>query len=174
MPKNKQVNLDVLFNDKNKLIKILNKKPALECILVSVSFLDNCLTSLLEQYLIQPKIINELFAGPLQGFSNKTKLCYCLSLIDQETFNDLKTIGKIRNNFAHSHLLLSFDDTKIIQECNILKTCDIEYPKELLNNLYTEESVIARQRFVFSVIHIMHKILAKCYVNKLIDTTKKQ
>ena len=174
MPNNKQVDLAVLFNDRNKLIKILNKKPALECILVSVSFLDNCLISLLEQNLNQPKIKNDLLAGPLQGFSNKTKLCFCLSLIDPTAFSDLQIIGKIRNHFAHSHLLLSFDDTKIIQQCNNLKSCDLELPKGALKNLYNEKSKIARQRFVLSVIHIMHEIMANYYVTKLVDTTKKQ
>ena len=49
------------------------------------------------------KILNELFqpTGALGSFKTKTNLAYMLGLVNEEFYQDLSTIIKIRNHFAH-------------------------------------------------------------------------
>lgn len=60
--------------------------------------------------------------GPLSSFAAKTKVAYALSLIDEETMEDLDRIRKIRNEFAHSVKTVSFKDSPVREYCKELST----------------------------------------------------
>lgn len=61
------------------------------------------------------------FNGPLGTFSSKIKLSYSLGLISKTTMNDINTLRKIRNEFAHSNQSLSFESEKIRNLCSSLQ-----------------------------------------------------
>lgn len=67
------------------------------------------------QYDIPKSIRNRLFNtyGPLSTFSGKIDVAYAFRLIDQTTFDGLRIIKNIRNEFAHSPIQASFSDQKI-------------------------------------------------------------
>src|SRR5205823_12530759 len=60
-------------------------------------------------------ISQELFraSGPLGPFGTKIRVAYMLRVLPPEIYNDLITISKIRNKFAHDLSIKSFDDQKI-------------------------------------------------------------
>jgi DNA-binding MltR family transcriptional regulator len=110
------MNIDDLLNDREKLFKILNNENELGLVLISVNFLEQWLVLLLEKKFIDdPKEVAGLFDinGLLIDFSKKVKFSYCLGIIDKVVMKDLKEIAKIRNKFAHSHQLLTFENKAI-------------------------------------------------------------
>jgi DNA-binding MltR family transcriptional regulator len=68
------------------------------------AIVENRLTSILRE-VMRPdeKLANELFqpSGPLGTFSSKIRLAYMLELVDKKFYEDVSTINKIRNLFAH-------------------------------------------------------------------------
>jgi DNA-binding MltR family transcriptional regulator len=51
--------------------------------------------------------------GPLSSFSGKVDVAYALQIITKETYDDLTTIRKLRNKFAHSTTPVNFDSIEI-------------------------------------------------------------
>jgi len=49
----------------------------------------------------------------LRCHARQRTLAYCLGFIDQEMFDDLIIIGRIRNRFAHGYPLCSFDNEEV-------------------------------------------------------------
>lgn len=61
------------------------------------------------------------FNGHLGTFSGKVSLSYSIGLISSDMMHDLSIIRNIRNEFGHSHHIISFQDEKISPKCNWLK-----------------------------------------------------
>lgn len=97
------------------------------CVLVAASMLE----SLLEQDLrrevsrngMSNRYINHAFDanGPLGTFSAKILIAKGFGLINEQVFQDLMVIRKLRNQFAHSIDLASFADEKVIAKVNSLR-----------------------------------------------------
>ena len=91
--------------------------------LISTSFLDQCLASILGNFFIKSDTAKKLLdpgSGTLGTFSARADLCYCLDLISKELYQNLRTVAEIRNRFAHSHFFLSFEDSEVAELCNNL------------------------------------------------------
>jgi hypothetical protein len=58
--------------------------------------------------------------GPISTFSARSDLAYCLGLIPVGLRQNLKTIGDIRNSFAHDYLSLTLDADGIAELVNSL------------------------------------------------------
>ena len=165
------MDLDTLFNDRNELINVLNNESDIGCILVSVSFLDECLVILLKDIFIKSSYTVENILKPdglLGEFSSKAKLCYCLSLIDKKKYSDLIKIAEIRNLFAHSHILLSFNNLDIQRKCNELKSFDDSWTSEYIETMFDNLNVIARQKFIHTVTNIINDIMARGYLDRIL------
>lgn len=83
--------------------------------MVAAAWLDESLETLLRSAMlkgdkIEKDVLQPLFRseGPLGSFAGKTRICYALELIDEETFVNLGIIRLVRNDFAHSHSGVSF------------------------------------------------------------------
>ena len=86
------------------------------CVLLAASFLETTLASLLERFFIEGTTSKGLLdptRGPLRTFRDRAALSYCLGLIPKSLYQNLCTVGEIRNRFAHSYLSLSFNDPQI-------------------------------------------------------------
>lgn len=61
------------------------------------------------------KLINEISTGSglLSTANDRIQFVYLLSWIQENTFNDMKILKSIRNNFAHNADITNFDDEKI-------------------------------------------------------------
>ncbi|MEW6092543.1 MAG: MltR family transcriptional regulator [Chloroflexota bacterium] len=97
-------------------------------IILGAAYLDDLLEQLIAGFLVDDQnAMGELLDGnrpyaPLSTFSARITAAYCLGLIDYTQYQDLKTIKRIRNLFAHGLQGLSFQNENIIQECQKLKT----------------------------------------------------
>ena len=93
------------------------------CALMAASYLDNQLTELLRQRLVDsPKVAADLFENsrPLATFSSRIDLTYMLGLIGPKAHRDLHLIRRIRNDFGHNPNPLSFNDDPIANRCREL------------------------------------------------------
>ena len=163
------MDLDTLFNDREKLVAVLNDESDIGCILVTVSFLDKCLMLLLKETFIKSsKTAKDILEpdGLLGEYSSKTKLSYCLSLIDKKKYSDLNKIAEIRNLFAHSHILLTFDDSTIQEKCNELKGWEDSLPEGYFDTVYQEPNVIARLKFTHTASNIINDLIAHGYLKR--------
>lgn len=115
--------IETLSRESQGLYDAVNDERDLPCVLISTSFLDQCLASMLERFFINSSTAKSMLdprGGSLGTFLARADLCYCLGLIPKGLFQNLRTVGEIRNLFAHSYLSLSFDDSKVATLCESL------------------------------------------------------
>ncbi len=109
----KPICMDALSEQGKDFYKAINEGSDLACILISTSYLDQCLSSLLSHFFKvgdTSKRILDSMGGAIGTFSVRNDLCYCLGLISKKNYQNIRTSIEIRNEFAHSHILLSFND----------------------------------------------------------------
>lgn len=85
-------------------------------VLLVASILDEWLSEILKNYLLDDKISDDLltgFAAPLGTFSSKIKACYSLALINKSELELIEIIRKIRNEFGHNWKDTTFKSPKI-------------------------------------------------------------
>jgi DNA-binding MltR family transcriptional regulator len=91
--------------------------------IVGPAFLDALLSDTLIEFMVDDaKEVQRLLQpeGPLGTYGSRITACYCLGLIGPIITSDLRTVGKIRNRFAHD-LRATFSDPKIGQWCRALR-----------------------------------------------------
>jgi len=104
--------VDELFNFLDKL----RKESDRGAVLISGAILEERLSDILHAFLLDHRTSVELLDGsnaPLGTFSSKINACYSLGLIQKNEFEELNTIRKIRNEFAHKWDNLDFATSKI-------------------------------------------------------------
>jgi hypothetical protein len=62
--------------------------------------------------------------GPLGTFSARINLGFMLKIYDEQAWRDLDVIRDIRNDFAHTTGIGSFDTASVRNRCANLKVCD--------------------------------------------------
>jgi DNA-binding MltR family transcriptional regulator len=91
--------------------------------IVGAAFLDMQLSHILLNFLVdddtEAKRLLQ-YDQPLGTYGSRIGTAYCLGLIGQMVRDDLRLIGKIRNQFAHN-LYASFTDEKVQNWCRALK-----------------------------------------------------
>jgi hypothetical protein len=112
--------IESLSTESQSLFDAVNDERDLPCVLISTSFIDQCLASMLAKFAITGNTAGALLdarGGALGTFSARSDSCYYLGLIPKGLFQNLGIMGEIRNRFAHSYLALSFDDQAIGELC---------------------------------------------------------
>ena len=76
-------------------------------ILISVAILDDVFTTKLRQLLSDGsnRALSRLLdppLGSLSGFMSKVDLTYCIGLINEPVYNDVRRLNKLRNHCAHN------------------------------------------------------------------------
>jgi len=115
--------IEKLSEESQALYDAVNDERDLPCVLISTSFLDHCLVSLLERFFIQSdntKKVLDPRSGSLGTFSARVDMSYCLGLISKGLFQNLHKVGRIRNKFAHSYLSKTFTDPEVVYLCEKL------------------------------------------------------
>jgi DNA-binding MltR family transcriptional regulator len=109
--------------------QMLTQESDRGCALVAAAILDNILEKILrEQFSSRKKAIknsvNPLFLvmGPLSSFWAKIQLANSLGLLPEKIYEDLETIRKIRNTFAHHGEPIDFDDEEVAKLINNLNS----------------------------------------------------
>ena len=108
---------------------------------------------LLEKMFIDsPKTVKALFesAGPLATFSSRIDLAFVTGLLSQQSQRLLHLIRKIRNDFAHQHLDMSFTDEAIAARC-----------RELVTLIQNFEEKRPRVLYIRAVMYLLAEIHAR-------------
>ena len=119
--------------------------------IVGQAFLDECLRQLIAAFLIDSetyinKLLNEKGGRPLGSFGARVIAAYCLGLISEDEYHDLRRIQRIRNELAHE-LDLSFTDQSIKDKCDKLKL-----PKKSSFFLFERHASKPRNQFTRAII----------------------
>jgi hypothetical protein len=125
------------------------------CTLLGPALIDDELKAILLHYLIDRPPSRKLFAGPaapLGTLSARSSLAYALGVISPEEYESITVLRKIRNEFAHKTMGLSFDSPNVIE---LLKTLPIakagaERPEET-----------TRQRFEIAVAILIYNLFGR-------------
>ena len=108
-----------------------------------------------------PKVVDRLldFQGPLGTFSSRINLVYGLGLIREDQFEDLDTIRRIRNGFAHSHQPIGFSEQSLASLIGNLKQLAImesfkDRMKPEVRELLIERFQTLREKFIGNALHL--------------------
>ena len=108
--------VETLSEESKQLYDVLNNESDLGCVLIVASYIDHALASLLKRHFIESRAVDKLLEAPrgsISTFASRCDLVYCLGLIPKSFYQNLETLGKIRNTFTHSYLPLRLADDNI-------------------------------------------------------------
>jgi DNA-binding MltR family transcriptional regulator len=105
-----------LSDEAQRLHQQLATSSDVAAIVVGVSYIDTSLASLLSKKLLKSSVSDRL----LDTFSARTDMSYALAPIDKPIYQELRTLGELRNEIAHSHYELSFSSPEVIERCTQL------------------------------------------------------
>jgi len=91
---------------------------------LGAAYLDECLKQLIVGFLIDDsKAVKNLLGdfGVLGSFSAKIEVSYCMGLLREEEYHNLRIIKKIRNRFAHRLHGYSFSEASVRDMCSELR-----------------------------------------------------
>jgi len=131
--------------------KALTAESDRGCALFAAAHLDASLSDLLYISLVANRDIEkDLFEGtaPLAAFSARIKMAYYLGLISRAIRRDLDIIRAVRNDFAHTLAVVSFDNQQIRDRCKALSFS------------YHEKQESPRSHFIAAVMGILGRIHA--------------
>lgn len=108
-----------LLSDYNEFQKRYEAESDRAVAILAAAYLDSFLENYLRSTLVESKTTDKLFVGfgPLATFSGKSDVAFSIGLFPEHTHNDLGIVRKIRNAFAHDHVLTSFNDSPIRDYC---------------------------------------------------------
>ena len=165
----------------NAFLNIISLKKEWEsasdraAVIIGGAFLDDILKELLQSFFCDDKNKNEIFEGskPAATFSGKIDLCSSLGLISNWETKTLHTIRKIRNEFAHVVVDISFDVPSIKSRCqniqipeNLIMPVNIPLTGDEQGRIPYPELIKAdknniRKIFEESIICLMHMLAAR-------------
>jgi hypothetical protein len=103
--------------------KFLNESDRAAAVLAG-SFIECWLAQYLMEFMIDDSSVDDLFHGfgPFANYNQRVESLYAFGYIDKTIKDDLKTIGKIRNHFAHHPFDTTFDSEPVASHCLRLST----------------------------------------------------
>jgi DNA-binding MltR family transcriptional regulator len=130
-------------------------------IITSTGLLDDVLSlAIIHRFWVMPSDTqaSQLFTGygPLATMSAKIALGYHLGAIPKDAKHDLEIIKKMRNDYAHVYMPVSFVDKEIADRCKSLKsaaTLTPQFQSKLPTNVH-------RVKFVRCVIRLYGLLIA--------------
>ncbi len=162
--------------DLKGLAKALLKESDRGCVIFGAAFLDDCLEQLLRTYFRSEddsarRIVDGLFRSyaPLATFSSRIQLVFAMHILPRTQHHQLELIRRLRNDFAHQHGPIDFDDPKCTDRLRLLigdpKKEDVEKRAKRLkigHQFLTREEFVRRSAFTLWV----------CYIGGRIDGIK--
>jgi DNA-binding MltR family transcriptional regulator len=107
----------------------LNKESERGAVVLSCSFVEDQLRNIILAFLVSGEEATELVEGynaPLGSFAARASAACALGLISKTEHEEITTLRKIRNVFAHD-FRITFADKKIIALCKKLKFSAKDY-----------------------------------------------
>jgi hypothetical protein len=107
----------------SQFLNVLNAETERGLPITAGAMLDEVLAEILRAFMADNAETTRLLKGfnaPLGMFASRISACYALALIGEDEFQELSTIRKIRNNFAHTWKPKTFEDNSVIDLCGNL------------------------------------------------------
>jgi mannitol operon repressor len=137
----------------SEFLSIFNAESERGAVLTAAAFLDQRLLEVLQAFLIDIDETSNLLEGqnaPLGSFASRISACHCLGLIDEIEFKDINLVRRIRNEFSHKWIGVTFRSQKVKDLCMNLSWLG---PEDL------EKKTDARGRFNFAVAVLLVNLL---------------
>jgi len=107
----------------SQFLSVLNAETERGLPITAGAMLDEVLGEVLKAFMAEnaetARLLNG-FNAPLGTFAARISACYALALIGEDEFQELETIRKIRNKFAHGWKPRAFEDNSISYLCGNL------------------------------------------------------
>ena len=159
--------------DVGRFMSDLEKETDRGAALVAAAFIDDVLKSMLiAKFVDRPKNVKQFleYPRPLSTFSSRIELAYLLGLIGPKMYKGLKQIQKIRNDFAHSHKSLSFEDVKVSKKCEELNLIDLSSLNLNPRNHFLNQSMILADLLLVRGLSLKHFDVGKDFnLSKIIS-----
>ena len=97
--------------------------------------------------------------GPLGGAASRIHLAFALNWIRDKTYRNVRFIQKIRNRFAHSPSIDSFDRPAILSLLNNMDACELDFHNEVVKAGHPLSELTARQRFHIRAVHFTTSVV---------------
>jgi len=110
-------------NQLAQFLNVLNAETERGLPITAGAMLDEVLVEILKGLMAENAEAARLLDGfnaPLGTFAARISACYALALIGEDEFQELETVRKIRNKFAHGWKPKSFEDDSIADLCGNL------------------------------------------------------
>ena len=136
-----------VFSDLNRLNAMLADLDERALILSLAAFAEEALRELVQAYLMPGESTEKLLDGfnaPLGTFSARLRMADALGLLTPHQASDFDRLRKIRNEFAHNWLPVSFTDQNIASHIQALNfhALDDQFPETLGEKVRTSLSTL--------------------------------
>lgn len=155
-----QFEMQAILND-------LEDHSDLEAALVGHSLIERVLHARLEKLLrddLEKDKVNQIFqhGGPFESYSAKSRIIYAFGLCSRIVYDDLATIGHIRNIFGHAVERMTFDDPAIAVECDKLKMPLTDTPEFIMEfpRSFRMPAADFRDNSAFTIVDAQRRVLA--------------
>ena len=150
-----------LSSDSKQFSDELQKQPDHIAAMLAAQYLSDILESLLRAFFVDHSdVANKLFSdnGALDSLASRIYATYALGLIGPELHEDLHTIRKIRNSFAHTYWRSDFSHTEMSKKCRNLKTSR-KFWEVRIKMFPNSEAWRERDHFMVSSIMIANQLM---------------
>ena len=154
--KQKEASIDLML----ELTKEFENESDRSAAVLAGGYLDHLLGDLIATAMVVgPKEVDDLLyadgQGPLGTFRARVDTAYCMGLISKDEYRDLHLIRKIRNDFAHELIGLSFETPSIACRCG-----------ELVGAKKNGRPSTGRERFKKATVRLMVDMILRIRSNK--------
>jgi mannitol operon repressor len=107
----------------------LNRESDRGMVMISMSFIDELMRRTLLAFLLESDrstALVEGFNAPLGSLATRSAATFALGLISERELNEIDTLRRIRNQFAH-HIHVSFEDPSVVDLCKNLTMAAQDY-----------------------------------------------
>lgn len=121
-----------LSEESKRWIADIQKETDRGVAMVAAAFFDDVLGAMIRARLVDdPKKVKKLlkYPGPLSSFAARIDMSYLLGLLGPKIRKALHAVRDVRNQFAHSHVPVTFEDAQVRQLCEKLDV----YPRNILS-----------------------------------------
>ena len=136
-----------------RFLNAFNRETDRGAALVAASMIDERLLTVLQTFLVDTQESQRLLVGfnaPLGGFSARASAALAVGLIQQNEFQEITLIRRIRNEFGHAWRPVDFESGRVADLARQLRWWG---PEEL------EANATLRERFNFAVAMLLMDLL---------------
>lgn len=145
--------LEPELRDFSEFLQVLNRESDRGAALLSASMLDEKVLELLNTFLIEGDVANNLLRtnGPVGTFAARVDMAYALGLLEEEERAEITLVRRIRNPMGHTWRSIDFSDDRLR---DLIAQLPWRGPEDIELTARTP-----RSRFTFAVVSLLVSLL---------------